>query len=165
MPGFCLDTGPILDLAVLRYYSEVGGQSLVDVSVPPPIASLVRGLVGPFERRAFANLLRRARPISTIEGVLVEIGYKIERTTLNNSVFWRVVQGSYSQWLIEELPAPLSHCDPAALTEYGPVDEALLQHCVRTGATLISIERPLRSRANRLGVSVLHPTELVAYFS
>jgi hypothetical protein len=163
---YCLDTGPILDYLILRYFADVDGRPIEDVTVPPPLHEKILGLTDRPTRRAFAKMLRMARPIHTVGGVAVEVCHHVRPAErLNTTTFWRLARSVYESVGVIESHVATIDADPAEVRTIGLVDEVLLLHCNRHEARLVSNDRrEMRRRAAALGVTVLHPSDLVEEF-
>jgi hypothetical protein len=160
---YYLDTGPLLDHLLLRYFSRVQHCAVTDVRLDEPISSKVCYLKNSQQRLAYAKLTRRHRLLATTPGVVVEIYRHIcEIRSLDLRLFWRGVEEEFTAMGLSEVFVAFEDLTAAGLAARGPVDQALVilarrerAHCIVTG------ERKLRGWCRENEVPCVDVDELI----
>ena len=140
IPRVILDTGPLFDLLLSRFWGEQGRS--IDEN---RLACRKQFNVSPEQLSRFLGM---CRGIIFVPGVFVEVG-RLARDELGRSAgqsrgmsltpFWRVVLRDLQQMNAEERWARFLSLDQALIEELGPTDAALIRCAQETGEERVAI--------------------------
>jgi len=165
MPRIIVDTGPLLDLLLYRFWSEQG-RSIDDNR----LTCWKQFNVSPEQ---ISRFLGRYQSIIVVPGVFVEVGRRVrdelghatrQARELPLAPFWRVVFRELRQMSIEERWASFLSLDQALVDELGPTDTALIRCSQETEEERVPIlthDQPLHGRCRRQQVSCILTSEIL----
>lgn len=162
-----LDTGPLLDLLLYRFWSEQGRP--IDEN---RLACRKQFNVSPEQLSRF---LGDRRGIICVPGVFVEVG-RLARDEIGRSAgrsreaslapFWRVAIRELQRMGVDERWTRFLLLDQGLIEEVGPTDAALIRCAQETGEERVPIlthDEPLRGRCRRQGVSCMLTSEILEW--
>ena len=167
MPRIILDTGPLLDLLLCRFWSEQGRP--IDEN---RLICRKQFHIGPEQLSMF---LGRYQSIIVVPGVFVEVG-RLARDELGYAagqfrklplaLFWRVAIRELRQMGIEERWTSFLSLDQTLVEELGPTDTALIRCSQETGEERVPIlthDQHLHGKCKKRQISCLHTSEIRNY--
>lgn len=161
-----LDTGPLFDLLLFRFWSERGR----------PIDENRFNCSKQFHvsLKQLSQFLGRYHEIVSVPGVFVEIG-RLARDELGRSTgqlgkvslapFWGIAIRELRQMNLDERWTEFLSLDQVQIEELGPTDAALIRCAQETGEERIEIlthDAPLRGQCHKQGVSCILTSEILA---
>lgn len=160
-----LDTGPLLDLLLYRFWSEQSRP--VDENV---LICRKQFNVGPEQLSRF---LGNCQGITFVPGVFVEVG-RIARDILRHSTqrgismapFWRFTIRELKQMGVDERWTKFLSLDRKLIEELGPTDAALIRCAHEAGeerTPILTHDEHLRGRCRREGVSCMVTSEILRW--
>ena len=166
MPRLILDTGPLFDLLLFRFWSEQG-HSIEENR----LTCRKQYNVSPEQ---ISRFLGKHQSIIIVPGVFVEVG-RLARDQLGRSTrqsrelslasFWRIVFRELRQMDIEERWASFLSFDQTLLEEFGPTDASLIRCAQETGEERVPIlthDQPLYGRCRRQQISCILTSEILS---
>jgi len=165
MSRLILDTGPLLDLLLYRFWSEQGRS--IDEN---RLMCRKKFNVSPEQ---ISRFLVRYQSIIVMPGVFVEVG-RLARGQLGQSTgqsrelplapFWRIVTRELHQMGVEERWVSFLSLDHTLLEQFGPTDAALMHCAQETGeerAPILTHDQPLYGRCRRQQISCILTSEIL----
>jgi hypothetical protein len=165
MSRIIVDTGPLFDLLLFRFWSEQGRP--IDEN---RLACRKQFNVSPKE---ISQFLGRHQGIIVVPGVFVEIG-RLARDELIHTAkqskepplgrFWRAATREFRQMGIEERWASFLSLDQTLVEEFGPTDTALIRCSQETGEERVPIlthDHPLHGKCRRQQISCKLTSEIL----
>ncbi len=153
IPRVIIDTGPLFDLLLFRFWSEQGRP--IDEN---RLNCRKQFNVSPEQLSRFLGM---CRGIIFVPGVFVEVG-RLARDELGRSAgqsrgrsltpFWRIAIRELQQMNADERWTRFLSLDQALIEEFGPTDAALIRCAQETGeerAAILTHDKPLRGRCRR----------------
>ena len=162
--GYCLDTGVVVDLAVLTFERNLG-----DTELRPDERSILSFLSDRQIRHAFERFLSVRPRLRTLMSVTSEAHGVLRRkyrVSYGREAFWRHVQDLYSYYSIEETCWPIGRADPRHVPSVGLVDDLLVSFCREHACILLTSDyRTLYGHAHAKQVRVYGPWDLLSEFA
>lgn len=167
IPRVILDTGPLLDLLLYRFWSEQGRP--VDEN---RLTCRTKFNISPDHISQFLGMCRN---IIFVPGVIVEVGRlardEIGRTPGKSSVlspaaFWRFAIRELHQMGADERWTRFLLLDQTLIEELGPTDAALIRCAEEMGerrAPIFTHDEPLWGRCRRQGVACIITSEILQW--
>ncbi|MBM4258670.1 MAG: hypothetical protein FJ147_22560 [Deltaproteobacteria bacterium] len=165
MSRLILDTGPLLDLLLYRFWSEQGRS--IDEN---RLECRKQFNVSP---KQISQFLGRHQGIIVVPGVFVEVG-RLAQVELGRTAgqprefslgpFWRVATRELRQMSVEERWISFLSLDQTLLEGFGPTDAALIRCAQETGEERVPIlthDQPLHGRCRRQQISCILPSEIL----
>jgi hypothetical protein len=165
MPRLILDTGPLFDLLLFRFWNGQGRP--IDEN---QLECRKQFNVSPEQ---ISRFLGRYQSIIVVPGVFVEVG-RLARGILNRSLgsgkrelvasFWRFALRELQQMSIDEQWIRLLLLDSQLLEDFGPTDATLIRCAQETGEERVSIlthDQPLHGRCRRQQISCILTSEIL----
>ncbi|MGE0820877.1 MAG: hypothetical protein AB7G75_00425 [Candidatus Binatia bacterium] len=165
MPRLILDTGPLLDLLLHRFWSEQGRS--IDEN---QLQCRKQFNVSPEQ---ISKFLGRHQSIIVVPGVFVEVGHhaqvQLGKATKQSgelplAPFWRMVVRELRQMNVEERWISFVSLEQTLLEDFGPTDATLIRCAQETGEERMPIlthDRSLHGRCRRLQISCKLTSELL----
>lgn len=161
-----LDTGPLFDLLLFRFWSERGRHIDENRFICSKQFNVSLELLSRF--------LGRYHEIVSVPGVFVEIG-RLARDELGRSAgqsrgaslapFWGIATRELRQMNLDERWTKFLSLDQNQIEEFGPTDAALIRCAQETGeerTEILTHDAPLWGRCRRQGVSCILTSEILA---
>lgn len=165
IPRVIIDTGPLFDLLLSRFWSEQG--RLIDEN---RLACRKQFNVSPEQLSRFLGLYRE---IIFVPGVFVEVG-RLARDEIGRSArqsrgtsltpFWRIAIRELQQMNADERWVRFLSLDQTLIEELGPTYAALIRCAEEMGEERVEIlthDEALRGRCLRLRVSCILTSEIL----
>ncbi len=165
MPRIILDTGPLLDLLLYRFWSEQGRS--IDEN---RLQCHKQFNVSPEQ---ISRFLGRHQGVIVVPGVFVEIG-RLARDQLGRSTgqsrelplapFWRVATRELRQMGVEERWVSFLSLDQTLLEDFGPTDATLIRCAQEAGEERVQIlthDHPLYGRCRSQQISCKLTSEIL----
>lgn len=161
-----LDTGPLLDLLLYRYWSEQGH--------PIDDSRLLCRKQFNVSPEQLSRFLGNCRELIFVPGVLVEVG-RLAREELRRSarrsrgmtlsLFWQVAIRELTRMGVDERWAPFLLLEGKHVEEIGPTDAALIR-CARDAserAPILTHDEPLWGLCHKEGVPCMVTSEILVH--
>ncbi len=157
--GVILDSGPLLDLLLYRFWTNRGHS--IDVN---RLTCSSRFNVSPLQLSRFLGSCRR---IILVPGVIVEVG-RLARNEVVYSLapFWRCTIRELTLMGIDEKWTRFLLFDGKVVEEFGPTDAALIrcaQELSQEGIPILTHDQPLRGHCRKSHVSCMVTSEILPW--
>ena len=158
-PLYCLDTGPLLDVLLVRFGKKSSKDHLVSAAA--------KHLNSPYSVEGFETFLASSLALLTTLGVLVEIdrhvqaaGFKTDRLRR----FRAFCRDQLALLKVEVCSAPYFELDRELYEECGPTDASIAFVANARQATIVGVDQKLRNACLRRSIRFKDIHEVVAEF-